>query len=244
MPLSDFLFYSQKLKDFATSLRGSHRGSIDIIGVCEKFGIPVRPKVNFDKDATLMKGPSGRYYITYSGKEGELLPTKRDRFSIAHELAHCYLIEAHGMVFNPEEKYSYYEIERLCDEFAGELLVDSRTLKKMDIDSPRALLVSIDEISSRFGVSREVAAFRMALYKPEWVAGCICQTVTPPKFDWIISSEGTHYHGRNIRTRGMSSFNFFVRWIRKKYGAKHVWDTDVMELPRANLLIGSIKKNR
>jgi hypothetical protein len=80
------------------------------------------------------------------------LPPNRQRFTIAHEMAHAYFKLKDGKCRNTEE------LERLCDMLAIELLMPRsgmRGYKSSDLSPARIL-----EISRQFGVSLRAAAIR------------------------------------------------------------------------------------
>jgi hypothetical protein len=75
----------------------------------------------------------------------------RDRFTIAHEIGHFFLMCAFGVKFNRTDEDvalpAYRDPEWQADCFAGELLAPSDLIRGM----------SVGEVSSVFGVSRTAA---------------------------------------------------------------------------------------
>lgn len=238
----DFLFYKDSLAAFASVIRGDFNGRINLVDACSRLGIDIRPDFRHGREATLSRSSDGKYIITFCSKTEEFLFSKRDRFSIAHELGHYYLIEAHGLNIQPNDVSSYHKVEALCNEFAGELLVDSRVIRGRSFDSVPALFELLMTIESEFGVSKEVAARRLAVNKSGWVAAQIKMKGNPKVFKWIIASEGVnHYHGKYVHLGDdISPFNFIQSWIRKKYG-EQLWSADLVETFDWTL-IGAIKK--
>lgn len=85
--------------------------------------------------------------IIYNSKE----PRLRQRFSVAHELAH--IILEHITIDGDTKQHSHNSQEKEANLFAGELLVPSFDLRKFMKDSDK----NVDDIRDRYQVSKEVA---------------------------------------------------------------------------------------
>lgn len=87
----------------------------------------------------------------------------RERFTLAHELGHYVVDSRYG--FRPTTKSYYWQLEQVCDAFAGELLVPEKDLKvslsAVRPFTPSRLLGSTISLANRTGVSFPVAGRRV-----------------------------------------------------------------------------------
>lgn len=127
---------------------------VDVVLLAEKLGFKVVP---FDfpdtMSAVVRIYEDGKKVIGINKKQSEV----RQRFSIAHELGH-YLSghESYNhdqIVVDPERRYQdpSFQAEQEADEFAAELLMPSRLLKK-DFSASQ---VSITGLAKRYNVSEQ-----------------------------------------------------------------------------------------
>lgn len=93
------------------------------------------------------------WFIIVNGKES----IERQRFSAAHELGHIVLIQNQpSRVFCSNEKDSW--IEKLCDRFAGDILMPDEAIMDLYRSSPS---ICLEEMASVFRVSNQVAEIQM-----------------------------------------------------------------------------------
>lgn len=127
---------------------------VDVVVLAEKLGFKVVP---FDFPDTISAVvriyEDGKKVIGVNKKQSEV----RQRFSIAHELGH-YLSghESYNhdqIVVDPERRYQdpSFQAEQEADEFAAELLMPSRLLKK-DFGANH---ISITGLAKRYNVSEQ-----------------------------------------------------------------------------------------
>ncbi len=86
--------------------------------------------------------------------------TLRERFTIAHEIAHVLVDIKYGSF--PTSTKQYWTSESICDEFAGRLLVPTNVLLGIDKDSSIGVLKGLLSICQACKVSLPVAAHRLA----------------------------------------------------------------------------------
>ena len=84
-------------------------------------------------------------------------PTERQRFSLAHELAHIVLI-----LNQPKKIYCSHESkgwdEKLCDRFAGDILMPEAMIRDLYKSTPSPY---IEDVAKMFKVSRDVAKIQL-----------------------------------------------------------------------------------
>jgi hypothetical protein len=93
--------------------------------------------------------------------------TDRERFTVAHEIAH-YLIEARVDV-RPRSGGEYWRLEEVCNEFASRLLLPDSFVEETtgDIEaSAERTLSAVNELAKRARVSHEVVARRLSTSVP------------------------------------------------------------------------------
>jgi len=83
----------------------------------------------------------------------------RERFTVAHELAHVLLIKRFS--WNPTQGKEYFLCERLCNLFAGHLLVPQKVIRSLTIHSPAQAVDSATALRDAYRVSLQVAARRI-----------------------------------------------------------------------------------
>jgi len=81
----------------------------------------------------------------------------RERFTIAHEIAHFVLLEQVG--FRPRRRRDYWLGEDLCQEFAASLLIRPAVVEEAaSCGSSEELVAAVNRIARRANVSPEPAA--------------------------------------------------------------------------------------
>ena len=122
-------------------------------------------------DAVLIPRDSG-----YSVIINKTAPLTRQRFSLAHELAHILLLSSELCAGRPDRSTRYrsesstvaskeFE-ERLCDEIAAELLMPE-SLFKEDMESQGRFLENLPKWANSFGTSLTATAIRYRELLPE-----------------------------------------------------------------------------
>lgn len=142
----------------ADRLNASARLPINVGEIFRNWGIQLR------RDATDNTGRAG---VTSRTRTGEYIVTifahtsaSRERFTLAHELAHVLIEEKLG--WSPTTEREYYQREDWCNKFAAQLLVPTPLAQKCRMNSISAAIQSVLWLSRSCGVSREVAARRLA----------------------------------------------------------------------------------
>lgn len=136
---------------------------LDVEAIFRRWGIQVRAASD----------TSGREGITSRTRTGEYIVTvfthtaaSRERFTLAHELAHVLVEEKFG--WDPTTEREYYQREEWCNRFAARLLVPEAVVQKGRMDSITTAIQSVLWLSRICGVSREVAARRLGESWPEF----------------------------------------------------------------------------
>ncbi len=127
---------------------------VDVKLIAQKLGFQVVPFEFPDTMSAVVRiYEDGKKVIGVNKKQSEV----RQRFSIAHELGH-YLSghESYNhdqIVIDPERRYQdpSFQVEQEADEFAAELLMPSRLLKKDFDGSPS----SITSLAKKYNVSEQ-----------------------------------------------------------------------------------------
>lgn len=130
-------------------LEGVDHPPTNLIAVGQKLGVTsVVPEPGLPYSGALHHKPPGEFAIVYS-------PSRRERFTIAHELGHAYLKRSDSRPLNEES---------FCDHFAGELLMPSRLLRD-ELQEPLNI-ERLRGLAKRFGVTLHAACVRCALFTP------------------------------------------------------------------------------
>lgn len=95
--------------------------------ICADLGMQVRFSQHLGKFSAQLEMPQDRGpIITLSGRHGG---EAWERFCIAHELAHFYLIK--HLAIRPSHRSDHWKVEDLADEFARQLLVPQSSVKEL-----------------------------------------------------------------------------------------------------------------
>ncbi|WGE89608.1 ImmA/IrrE family metallo-endopeptidase [Actinobacillus arthritidis] len=136
-------------------------GAIDVLALLEiKYG-----KYHIIPDHE-MKGilgltlPSGDILLRQSVYDGACDGNGRDRFTIAHEIAHAIMHKEHIGLARPVEKSTkiFCNAEWQANEFAGRLLLPDNYIELYKGSS-------VGDIAEMFGISYECAQIRINKYK-------------------------------------------------------------------------------
>jgi Zn-dependent peptidase ImmA (M78 family) len=128
-----------------------------------KIGVPVyRTTGESRQTAELRRTAAGTYEILLYSRHARMSYrwSSRDRFAVAHELAHALIEERLG--WNPSDPQQYFARERWCHRFAGRLLIPQALVDTSDTGDAKAGISKLLRLSHQCGVSRRVAAWRLA----------------------------------------------------------------------------------
>ena len=221
----------------AKELRASLRGPIQVSKLCEQFGIGIEKDKLLAVDGRLIKRPDGSLCILvkHDLTHDDLHP--RQRFTIAHELGHYILLENHGMSSLTENNSEYFRVEKLCNRFAGALLVDSSMLEKTLWHDPYRICAQIAKVASVCRVSVQVVAREFICNGLQAVIGCTGVRKNKPVLDWgfysMLGFEETRYRG----LREATCLDNLKNWTKETLQI----DLTKMETDSAEVLLG---KNR
>lgn len=135
---------------------------IDLEHIVHEMGIEVRRErsVATKKAGAALRKTDGTFQIcVYPHRVPH-----RERFTLAHELAHV-LLEA-KYSWNPSSRSEYYLREEWCNQFASRLLIPEATIRRCNADNPQAALRSVLWVSRTCRVSKEAAARRLTSAYP------------------------------------------------------------------------------
>lgn len=147
--------------------------------ICERLGLEiVHEALPHDTSSVLIRQPNGRQVIGVNARHS----TRRQRFSVAHELGHALLhvsdASSHGeaVVSRPLEilfrdgvaSQGTNKIEVAANSFAAALLmpadlVRSRFRRRLQQDHARRLDDVIAELADEFEVSEQAMRFRLVI---------------------------------------------------------------------------------
>jgi hypothetical protein len=185
----------------ASRLHEGERCPIDVEVMARRLGLRVCLEPNASALGGLHHGPHGRKVTV----RGHRLDNARVRFTAAHEIGH-HLLDLYG-VGRPADRREYWAIERLCNAFAGHLLVPDAAVewtREAIADGPHALLCRTRVLAERALVSRAAVSHRLG---PELgnVAFCEIAFASPPATGiagivrWIV--EHVLWLGRGPRAK-------------------------------------------
>ena len=116
-------------------------------------------KLSHSEDAELHRREDGRLVIKYNPDK----PKTRQKFSIAHEIAHTFFPE-YGDQYKARHKTGQFnsenEVEFLCDLGASEIIMPAPEFD-LDVKNMGISLKCLTELSTRYETSPEATAIRM-----------------------------------------------------------------------------------
>jgi hypothetical protein len=154
------------LVDLARDLTGDAVAPIDLGALLDSL----RVDIEFCPDAKtpgVTKPTSRTYKVVLPGTASSDGLSNRQRFSVAHELAHVLLDYQYGI--RPTDEAEHREVERWCDHFASELLVPEKAVASFHARSWREMYERMSALAGMYQVSMEVVARRIARRKPTLV---------------------------------------------------------------------------
>jgi len=135
-------------------------GTVDLIGVAQELGAQVvkrRIQSSGAPQGLLERAESGHWRVVVPVRDMSRAELRwRDRFTIAHELAHILLYERG--VPAPANKREYWDLEDACNRVSGALLVPSRVVPSSRLTTPAGALRHIGRIQRECKVSFDVAS--------------------------------------------------------------------------------------
>ena len=155
----------RRAKEFYSKHLQGRRGLMDLYGVAESLGIKVLRHSLKDDDSGVLLVKDGRAIVILNSKHHE----NRQRFSLAHELAHYYLHRQEGFEIFHRDQISSLGMKRIeieANTFAAELLMPEEELKAwalsaeldpLGVDVDRAIARKAEEL----GVSQQALNIRL-----------------------------------------------------------------------------------
>lgn len=134
---------------------------VELIRLLWRFGVVECGPAELDVDGYLVRRGMG-FTIRYSRKTGRL----RQRFTVAHELAHIMLAQHNGELIDESRRsfgvkeYDEVREETLCDMIAAELLMPTNDVWRI-LCSGKAGWSAVYSIASAFDVSLTAATRRV-----------------------------------------------------------------------------------
>ena len=147
--------------------RGLPHKAVDIFDLCLALDFPLAPHKDWRESlsAGIVTDKQGRFIIHYNSRH----PRTRQRFTLAHEVAHCLL---HAELLRYEERYYENVLLRGSHNFgaegeleastlAGEILMPDTVIQSY-IDKNSGAM-SIPELAKLFEVSWETMSVRLGI---------------------------------------------------------------------------------
>jgi IrrE N-terminal-like domain len=207
----------QRLLEDATRLSCANDTPVDVVQVLRDLGLGLRFVHLSELHGSLERTDAGWEVIVPRREFMDESPTHltaRERFTIAHEIGH-YLVEARFRA-RPRNRAEYWELERVCQEFAASLLMPQRILHDVMsanvLESAPEALRSSRELARRAQVSVEAAVRRLipANARALCFARLLVSTSTSeganePTIEWIVQNVACVDQGPGSRIDGTSA---------------------------------------
>lgn len=150
-----------RLAERADGLSSGRGLPLDLDPVCSELSVRVRvaarragqPRGCLERD-----GARSTIVLFRAPGTAAPSPTRAERFTLAHELAHAVIDQEAD--FAPRRRAEYWRLEELCNEFASRLLIP-QSVRHAVVSRPRdadELAVVIDRVVRLCGVTAEPAA--------------------------------------------------------------------------------------
>ena len=137
----------------AKKLRGESNDALNVEKVLAEHKIQLRFETCEKRSGTLGQAKDNRWFVIVRGKRPTI-----DRFTMAHELGHYFLITHFNYSPTIADKKNYFFCEQICNQFAAHLLIDYDNVATLKIDSAKECLRQVRDIRSRYAVSLEASA--------------------------------------------------------------------------------------
>jgi hypothetical protein len=204
-----------RLLQKADELRGDHRDPVAVDKLCSRFGLELKCEPTLQGDGRLIKRTDGSMYIAikHHGTADRLPP--HYRFTVAHELGHFVLLTQPGFEVRPDSDAEYFEIEKLCNRFAGSLLVHTALFDKRQWSDAYRVCAQIVKVASMCKVSLEVATRECIYNGLEAIVGCSGVNMNGIlSIEWGFCSFGKIAETRGRFLRGRSCTEGLQDWAR------------------------------
>jgi Zn-dependent peptidase ImmA (M78 family) len=140
-------------------------GYVDVVKLASEYDIPVYNKTLEDDRSGFIKYEDGKFSIVANSNQTK----QRQRFSIAHELAHFLLhpeeVKKRGMVDRAAALSLTPEEERRADQLAADILMPEQIVREYVMEKGWSGTVldreTILNIADKFNVSFPMAAIRL-----------------------------------------------------------------------------------
>lgn len=128
--------YKAILRNIAQNISVLEKATVpvNISSVCSKYDVRIVKKICKDHKKPIVAYSDGRYQIQIPSdtpNSSEYSPS--ERLFISHELAHVLLDTKYQIT--PCDKSEYWQIEELCNYFAGNLLLPEQLISRYEIES-------------------------------------------------------------------------------------------------------------
>ncbi len=156
----------QRLSQEAEKLHKGRRTPIDVAALLEWVGINLRVQIDPTNPShgSLLWTDTGVEVIVRREKPRAYL-SPRERFTVAHELGHFFIEARFG--YKPVSEAEYWQVEALCNAFAGRLLLpegEVRGVLQPWPNTPARLLQSVHRLAEKHSVSFQVAGREVVTY--------------------------------------------------------------------------------
>jgi len=211
------------LRRDASALAFEGRLPVDVMELVRRLGLGlvVEPSLNHQHGGALRRSGRG-WDVVVNRDEARLSAsqlTERERFTVAHEVAH-YLIEGRFGI-RPRSGSEYWGIEDLCNDFASRLLIPDFALKAALAASPeiaKDYLGVVVRLTKSARVSLEAAARRLLQSTPspfvvlsmsierdssKGMAGQLLWCVQ--SYEWVGSKRGSRVRGNHPLVAAVAS---------------------------------------
>lgn len=189
------------LRSDLARLPGRHEVPVDVDNVADFLGLKIRrendaappsARASSDHLGRLIR-EKGKWFVVVNGSEGALHQrwSRRERFTIAHEIAH-YLVNVRSG-FGPTSNREYWWLEEECNKFAAALLLPGIYVKAISaaIDSEASqYLNATARLAATADVSYEAAARRITAHAQDTVIIGAIGLGPPPILYWASGGSG------------------------------------------------------
>ncbi len=169
------LWRSENWADFLPTTLGYSSPPVDLYAVARhrrikrlglRFMIPRGVLLPVDGGFEVYLRDSCRKDVDISAPETEDRLSARQRFSLAHEIAHTFFYRLSDTTPVPQPVSNELELEKTCDRTAGHILIPTNLLKREIGDYQRIDASLVRSIAHRFRTSLTVAIERLTMAEP------------------------------------------------------------------------------
>ena len=144
---------------------------VDIFGLCKRIGVPTKKRVDLEDNLSgyIIREPGDGFQIFYNGNH----PRTRQRFTVAHELAHYLLHQKELSREKPENVLFYPEnvllrgglpnrLEMEANRLGAKILMPDKAIDAYTAARDEAI-ISIPEMAGVFDVSPAAMSIRLGI---------------------------------------------------------------------------------